>query len=242
MTHDAKSDPLGSVATIKRLVAAAFDVPVDIMASRHRTRRYAVPRMVAMALVRDLCLGMSYPAIGRLFGKRDHTSVMHAARSIASLVRRGDLVQEDFDALHAQCKAAVVVETARSDVFLKLEAERLVARICDHVRDGLLREVLRDPQAFVARMWSEGHRDRLRPEADAALAAKLKRKFDPPRETGLPARAARDVPVGQSWAFPKTAPRPGARIRALDPDWPVIPDFKTGAAAPVAKESVHDQS
>jgi|GEM_PF-1618161 len=222
MTDEAKHDPFGSVATIKRLVAAAFEVPIDAMASRHRTRRLAVPRMVAMALVRELCLGMSYPAIGRLFGNRDHTSVLHASRSIARLVARGDLTQADFDALQAQCKAAVAVEATRSDVFLKLEAERLVARICEHVRDGLLRAVLRDPQAFVARMWRDGHKPKLRPEAEASLDAKLKLKFDPPR-------AARDVPAGHSWAFPKKAPRNVGR--ALDPKWPVRPDFKKETAS-----------
>ncbi|MFN7193506.1 MAG: hypothetical protein ACK5U4_18885, partial [Rhodospirillales bacterium] len=59
--------------------------------------------------------------------------------------------------------------------------------------------------------------------------------------------AARDVPVGQSWAFPKTPPRTAARARALDPNWPVRPNFKTATAnrieaGLVEKENAHDRS
>jgi hypothetical protein len=57
----------------------------DLMGPR-RSVRLARPRQVAMVLMAEHCKGMSLPQIGRMFGGRDHTTVMHAMRVIHALV------------------------------------------------------------------------------------------------------------------------------------------------------------
>jgi chromosomal replication initiator protein len=54
------------------------------MHSKKRTRAIARPRQIAMWLARELTTH-SLPEIGDIFGGRDHTTVIHACRTIASL-------------------------------------------------------------------------------------------------------------------------------------------------------------
>ena len=60
------------------LVARHFDVRIKSLRSANRSARITVPRQIAMYLVRRLC-GLSYPEIGRLFG-RHHTTALHSFR------------------------------------------------------------------------------------------------------------------------------------------------------------------
>jgi chromosomal replication initiator protein len=72
--------PLPTEATpesIQRVVAEAFGVTIDGMTSKRRTKELTVPRQVAMYLVRTL-LDLSLVEIGRLFGGRDHSTVIHS--------------------------------------------------------------------------------------------------------------------------------------------------------------------
>ena len=77
-----------TIEHIQKTVADYFKIKVADMHSKKRTRAIARPRQVAMALAKDLT-PMSLPAIGEAFGGRDHTTVLHACRTIADL-RRGD--------------------------------------------------------------------------------------------------------------------------------------------------------
>ena len=72
------------------LVAEQFDVTVDDLTGKKRNREIALPRQVAMYLCREL-IGLSTPAIGQLFGGRDHTTVMHGCEKISSTMKA------DFD-------------------------------------------------------------------------------------------------------------------------------------------------
>lgn len=81
------------IAIIQRHVADVFNVPLREMVSACRTREIARPRQVAMYLSGRLT-AQSLSEIGRRFGGRDHTTVIHAMRQIEHL-RRAD---EDFDA------------------------------------------------------------------------------------------------------------------------------------------------
>ena len=69
-----------SISAIKAAVVAHFGVAEIEMVSERRARRYSRPRQVAMMLARDLTLN-SYPKIGREFGDRDHTTVLHGVRA-----------------------------------------------------------------------------------------------------------------------------------------------------------------
>jgi chromosomal replication initiator protein len=62
--------------------AAAYGFSVEALIGPSRTRPLVTARQVAMYLTRDLT-DYSYPAIGRVFGKRDHTTVIHAVDKIA---------------------------------------------------------------------------------------------------------------------------------------------------------------
>ncbi|TMH95294.1 MAG: chromosomal replication initiator protein DnaA [Betaproteobacteria bacterium] len=71
-----------SVEGIQKTVAEYFKIKVGDMHSKKRSRNVARPRQVAMALAKDLTQ-MSLPEIGEAFGNRDHTTVLHACRTIA---------------------------------------------------------------------------------------------------------------------------------------------------------------
>jgi chromosomal replication initiator protein len=69
---------------IKEKVAAYYYLPIREMTSARRGRDIARPRQVAMYLARHLT-PKSLPQIGQSFGGRDHTTVIHAIRTIANL-------------------------------------------------------------------------------------------------------------------------------------------------------------
>lgn len=66
---------------IQELVALSYDIHPRLMTSRSRDRDHAWPRQVAMYLTRKLTK-RSLPAIGKAFGDRDHTTVIHAIRAV----------------------------------------------------------------------------------------------------------------------------------------------------------------
>ena len=70
------------------------------MFSARRARNIARPRQVAMYLAKTLT-SLSYPEIGRQFGGRDHTTVMHAVRSIEGLVATDQGIAEDVSLLRS---------------------------------------------------------------------------------------------------------------------------------------------
>ena len=73
-----------SIENIQKTVADYYKIKVSEMYSKKRTRNVARPRQVAMALAKELTQ-LSLPDIGEAFGGRDHTTVLHACRKIASL-------------------------------------------------------------------------------------------------------------------------------------------------------------
>jgi chromosomal replication initiator protein len=84
-----------SVEGIQKTVAEYFKIKIADMHSKKRSRNIARPRQVAMALAKDLTQ-MSLPEIGEAFGNRDHTTVLHACRTIASLRTRDGALNRDY--------------------------------------------------------------------------------------------------------------------------------------------------
>jgi len=84
-----------SVEGIQKTVAEYFKIKISDMHSKKRSRNVARPRQVAMALAKDLTQ-MSLPEIGEAFGNRDHTTVLHACRTIASLRVRDTSLNRDY--------------------------------------------------------------------------------------------------------------------------------------------------
>jgi chromosomal replication initiator protein len=78
-----------SIAEIQAAVGAHFGLTPDELLSTTRSARIAWPRQVAMYLARELT-GESLPAIGRHFGGRDHTTVLHACRRATTRLAADD--------------------------------------------------------------------------------------------------------------------------------------------------------
>ncbi len=91
----ALQDRLVSIENIQKTVSEYFKLRVADLLSKRRTRSIARPRQIAMALAKELT-NHSLPEIGDAFGGRDHTTVLHACRRIASLRETEKRVDEDF--------------------------------------------------------------------------------------------------------------------------------------------------
>ena len=88
-----------TIDEIQRRVAEHFNMKMAEMTSSRRARVVARPRQVAMYLAKQLTQ-RSLPEIGRKFGGRDHTTVMHAVRKIEELMASDRALAEDVDLLH----------------------------------------------------------------------------------------------------------------------------------------------
>jgi chromosomal replication initiator protein len=89
------------IEDIQRVVARQYNVSrADLLSSR-RTANVVRPRQVAMYLAKTLTL-RSLPEIGRRFGGRDHTTVLHAVRKIEALVTKDTALSEEVESLKRQ--------------------------------------------------------------------------------------------------------------------------------------------
>lgn len=87
-----------TIEEIQRRVAEYYNVRLADMLSARRARAVARPRQVAMWLSKQLTT-RSLPEIGRKFGGRDHTTVIHAVRKIDELRQADSGMDEDVDLL-----------------------------------------------------------------------------------------------------------------------------------------------
>ena len=84
-----------TIDEIQRQVAEHYHIRIADMLSPSRTRTIARPRQVAMYLAKELTI-CSLPEIGRKFGGRDHTTVLHATRQISQRRAREPELEEDL--------------------------------------------------------------------------------------------------------------------------------------------------
>lgn len=99
--------PLTICGLIMAAVARFYGVSVNDLKSDRRTANVVRPRHVAMHLVKHLT-GKSLPTIGRLFGDRDHTTVLHAVRRIEARLAAGDvLLLEQITMIRAEVTASI---------------------------------------------------------------------------------------------------------------------------------------
>jgi chromosomal replication initiator protein len=92
--HDRKV----SIQEIQKRVCEHFNIRIAEMSSARRARNIARPRQVAMYLAKQLT-SKSLPDIGRHFGDRDHTTVMHAVARVTELIAQDAAFAEDVDLL-----------------------------------------------------------------------------------------------------------------------------------------------
>ena len=90
--------PKTSIEDIQKKTAEFYKLDVKDFHSPQRARRVARPRQVAMYLSRKLTT-RSLPEIGRRFGGRDHTTVLHACRRIEALIVEDALFRQEVDFL-----------------------------------------------------------------------------------------------------------------------------------------------
>jgi len=86
---------------IRTRVAQAWGVPVEALSSKRRTKDLTVPRQVAMYLMRQL-LGLSLVEIGRLFGGRDHSTVIHSIEKVEAELATDEQFRARVDAIRAE--------------------------------------------------------------------------------------------------------------------------------------------
>jgi chromosomal replication initiator protein len=87
-----------TIDEIQRRVAEHYNMRIGDMVSARRARAVARPRQVAMYLAKQLT-SRSLPEIGKKFGNRDHTTVMHAVGRVTELMTADSGFAEDVDLL-----------------------------------------------------------------------------------------------------------------------------------------------
>src|SRR6056297_3133280 len=93
-----------SIDEIQRKVAEHYNIRLSDMIGPKRVRNFARPRQVAMYLCKQLT-SRSLPEIGRRFGGRDHTTVMHGVRRIEELRLQDGQIDEDVEMLRRALEA-----------------------------------------------------------------------------------------------------------------------------------------
>lgn len=86
------------IEDIQKIVAKHFNVSRADLLSARRTRTVVRPRQIAMYLAKQLT-PRSLPEIGRRFGGRDHTTVLHAVRKVESLMKDDTMIADDVTTL-----------------------------------------------------------------------------------------------------------------------------------------------
>lgn len=93
-----RGEPTITVERIQEVVSTHFKVPLPLLTSSKRTKPVAMARQVAMYLARELTKN-SLPDIGRHFGGRDHTTVLHGCDKIRELLEHDAPFRAEIDLL-----------------------------------------------------------------------------------------------------------------------------------------------
>lgn len=88
-------DRIIKVDNIQQVVANYYNIKITDLLSKQKTRDVAQPRQIAMALARELTTH-SLPEIGSWFGGRDHTTVMHAVKTVKKLRETNSKIRDDY--------------------------------------------------------------------------------------------------------------------------------------------------
>jgi chromosomal replication initiator protein len=88
-----------SIENIQKTVADFYRIKIVDLLSKKRSRVIARPRQIAMTLARELTQ-LSLPEIGNAFGGRDHSTVLHACKTIESLRNSDTALNADFNLLN----------------------------------------------------------------------------------------------------------------------------------------------
>ena len=98
------SDRKITVEEIQRKVSDHYNIRLSDLIGPKRVRTFARPRQIAMYLAKQLT-SRSLPEIGRRFGGRDHTTVMHGVRKIEELKQKDGQIADDLELLRRSLEA-----------------------------------------------------------------------------------------------------------------------------------------
>ena len=98
------SDRKITVEEIQRKVSEHYNIRLSDLIGPKRVRTFARPRQVAMYLSKQMTT-RSLPEIGRRFGGRDHTTVMHGVRKIEELMQQDSQIADDLEMLRRALEA-----------------------------------------------------------------------------------------------------------------------------------------
>lgn len=130
---------IGPVARIQAAVADAYGISVDKIRGQRRQKNIVEARHVAMYLASE-ATGQSLPALGRLFGGRDHSGVLRALEKIQERIE-----EDPFFAAHVADLRAAVAPAADAEKVAEAIGGA-VGKIVDEIR----RQAQRDGPAFLA--------------------------------------------------------------------------------------------
>jgi chromosomal replication initiator protein len=98
---DAPGSPVSHLDQIAQKVAGHFGTTLKALRGKNRQRLYLWPRQIAMYLARELT-GLSLVEIGRYFGGRDHSTVLHSCKKVQEALEADASLANELRALRAQ--------------------------------------------------------------------------------------------------------------------------------------------
>lgn len=87
-----------SIDDIQKIVCDFYKIKISDLLSNKRAQSFSRPRQIAMTIAKELTQ-LSLPSIGNSFGGRDHTTVIHAHKTIAALRRNDEKFDREFSLL-----------------------------------------------------------------------------------------------------------------------------------------------
>lgn len=95
-----------TVKGIQKYISDKFDVSLEEILSKKRTKSIAFPRQIAMYLARELT-DLSLPKIGEEFGGRDHTTVIHGHRKISESITNDPALENEIKSYKEELKSSI---------------------------------------------------------------------------------------------------------------------------------------
>ena len=137
MTTEKRIDdwnPSTAQRKVRDAVAEIFDVPPHALVGRGRRRPLVDYRHIGMWIIRECFPALSYPMIGRLFGGRDHSTVIHGVRKVEDQRGRDtkfreltDTIRDSFGVQRAGIEMDQDVRLRIAAVAARVEQERDIA-------------------------------------------------------------------------------------------------------------------
>lgn len=101
------------MSVVLKMAHRYFGMPIEDITSHKRSLKYIVPRQVAMYVARNLT-DLSTPQVGKWFGGRDHTTVLHACKRVEDEIKKNNKQFIKYvEELSALCKKEAAIEYSR---------------------------------------------------------------------------------------------------------------------------------